>query len=172
MRQNGKARVEGECRDARGTATGPRTEPTTDDRARNPAFSTSRGEPTWAVPLVDWSTRRAWLGALVAPRESHQSSATVVAFLSCYLRRRTEKIKLPICLSLSLLSYPSPFPSADRSPRVFVSTGEDTLVSGSVEVAHVFTRGAPPVYCDALHSAPLLSDNRVSSEYRASDHLE
>lgn len=53
---------------------------------REPAFWTSRGEWTWAVPLVDWSPCCAGLEALVALRESHQSSATIVAFLSCYLR--------------------------------------------------------------------------------------
>lgn len=108
---------------------------------REPAFWTSRGEWTWAVPLVDWSPYCAGLEALVALRESHQSSATIVAFLSCYLRRRTEKSRLPH-LTLSLLFYPSPFPSLNRSLCVFVDTGEDTLISGSVEVAHVFIYSA------------------------------
>lgn len=116
---------------------------------REPAFPTSRGERTWAVPLVDWSLRCAGLEALVAPRESHQSNAAVVAFLSCYLRRRTEKSRLPH-LPLSLLFYPSPSPSLNRSPCVFVGTGEDTLVSGSVEVAHVFTNSAARLLRRAL----------------------
>lgn len=63
-------------------------------------------------------------------------------FIPLFAPKDGEEQRLPH-LALSLLFYPSPFPSLNRSPYVFVGTGEDTLVSGSVEVAHVFTTALP-----------------------------
>ena len=73
----------------------------------------------------------------IPPIERHHRGFFILLFAP----KDGEEQRVPQ-LALSLLFYPSPFPSLNRSPYVFVGTGEDTLDSGSVEVAHVFTNSA------------------------------
>lgn len=72
LRQNGKADMStgnaGTCAGARRWGPRERTEPSAGD----PAFSASRGEPTWAVPRDYWPSRGAGFVASVAPRGSRQ----------------------------------------------------------------------------------------------------
>lgn len=122
-----------------------RTEPSTGDRPEVPPSRRpegNRGGPCLAVigrACARGSVRR-W--RLADPANRAPPSWLFYPAIYAEGRRRTVS---PVRLSRSF-SYPSPCPSLDRSPCVFVGTGEDTLVSGSVEVAHVFTRGAPPVF--------------------------
>ena len=124
---------------------------------REPAFSTSRGERTWAVPHVDWLSCSAGLEALVAPRGSHQSSATVVAFLSRYLRRRTEKSRgSPIWLSHSF-SIPLLFLRWTALP-MYSSARERTLSFRDPLRLHTFSRQRYPFCCDAFYSTLIRLD--------------
>lgn len=108
-----------------------------------PAFALRRGEPTWVVPDGDWVPRRVGLGTSVAPRGLYQSAAPSVAFLSCYLRRGRRRTVPPSGVPRHLprtRTLRAHHPALTRSPCVqLVGAGEDTLVSGSVEVARVFT---------------------------------